>query len=696
MIIIRMSGGLGNQMFQYALFLQLQKLGRTVSFDDVSQYDEEAFRNSGQKRRPKRLHVFGIEYPTASREEVARLTDGSLSLSSRIRRKLTGRRTLEKDDSDFIFDPSFLQLEDGYFCGGFQSPKYFEGCEEEVRLAFSFPEKLLEPGEGADARERRILEQAAGYEARIRQAADYADARGLNGRGGSASIHLRFGDYVAKGDVYGGICTDAYYNTAIRSLQELDPEITFFVFSNDEEKAGEWIRYQAERADNLGRGRFVLVKGSDEDHGYLDLYLMTLCRCHIIANSSFSWWGAWLCSAPGKIIFAPSIWNNEKDGSELARKDIYSGDMIRISPSGHFLTEEPLVSVIVTAYNVAPYIAGALNSVRRQTWKNLDIVAVDDGSSDETGRILDEAARQDPRIRVLHTANGGVSAARNAGLSCARGEYIGFVDGDDYAHPELYETLVRGMLASGAQMAAVNYRETAAQPGRGEPPVAGAEGRDAGARIASLAESSILLRQQDALRYFIRSGAEGTDGRVVLHPSVWSKLFHRSILKGNRFPEGTSAEDIPFTTYALCRARKVLYQPEPLYDYVKNRSESIMNSGRAVRTLTQEIPAWRSHLAMLEEAGFGRLAEESEYWFYRRMLFYEEDYRACEDTKEQAKELEKRILSHKDRILELCSRKRYGRRGDTERLKLYVQSPEMYYRTSRLYEKTVVAWKRHG
>lgn len=146
MIIIRMSGGLGNQMFQYALFLQLQKLGRSVSFDDVSQYDEEAFRDSGQKRRPKRLHVFGIEYPTASREEVARLTDGSLSLSSRIRRKLTGRRTLEKDDSDFIFDPSFLQLEDGYFCGGFQSPKYFEGCEEEVRRAFSFPEKLLEPG----------------------------------------------------------------------------------------------------------------------------------------------------------------------------------------------------------------------------------------------------------------------------------------------------------------------------------------------------------------------------------------------------------------------------------------------------------------------------------------------------------------------------------------------------------------------
>lgn len=121
-----------------------------------------------------------------------------------------------------------------------------------------------------------------------------------------------------------------------------------------------------------------------------------------------------------------------------------------------------------------------------------------------------------------------------------------------------------------------------------------------------------------------------------------------------------------------------------------------MNTGRAIRTLTQEIPAWRSHLALLDEAGFARLAEESEYWFYRRMLFYEEDYRACEDTKEQAEELEKRILSHKDRILELCAQKRYGRRGDTKRLKLYVQSPKMYYRLSLLYEKTVVAWKRRG
>ncbi len=675
MIIIRMSGGLGNQMFQYALYLKLKALGRDVCFDDVSQYDAEAFRKSDQKRRPKHLRVFGIRYPKASQEDLIRITDAAMDLPSRLRRKVSGRRSLEKTDQDFIFDPSFLEETEGYYCGCFQSPRYFEGEEEAVRKAFAFPPDLLELPKDAEKKERRILEQAAHYAQRIRSAGE---------NGGSTAIHLRFGDYVDKGDIYGGICTDAYYNTAIRKLKAKCPDMTFFVFSNDEEKAGEWIRYQAERQENLGRERFVLVKGSDEDHGYLDLYLMTLCGNHIIANSSFSWWGAWLCREPGKTVFAPSVWNNEKDGSELRRTDIYADFMQRISPLGQELTEQPLVSVIVTAYNVRPYIARALDSVCAQTWRQLEIIAVDDGSGDGTGELLDRYAEKDARIRVIHTENRGVSAARNEGLANARGEYVGFVDGDDRAHPLMYEAMVRGMLASGARMAAVNYREVAAD----------ADSAPQGSReIDPILSASVLLPQREAIACFIRAGMEGTDGRIVLHSAVWSKLFHRSLLHGNRFPEGTSAEDIPFTTRALCRARKVLYLPEPLYDYVHNREASIMNSGRARRTLTQEIPAWRAHQEMLRDAGLSELAEESEYWFYRRMLFYEEDYRSCPETKEEAAELEKRILAHKERILELCSGHQYGRRGDRERLKLYVQAPERYYRLSEVYQKTVVAWK---
>lgn len=706
MIIIRMSGGLGNQMFQYALYRKLQLLGREVSFDDKSQYDEEAFRNSAQKRRPRRLDVFGITYETADPAELTRLTDSDMKPQSRVRRKLTGRRSMEKDDRDFVFDPAFLEETEGYFCGGFQSPRYFEGAEEEIRRAFTFPEDLLIPKEGAGRQEKRMLEQAASYAERIRTANEEGKRRGVPA-GGSTSIHLRFGDYVDKGDIYGGICTDAYYNTAISRLKAVDPEMTFFVFSNDEEKAGEWIRYQAERSENLGRGHFVLVKGSDEDHGYLDLYLMTLCRNHIIANSSFSWWGAWLCSAPGKTVFAPSIWNNEKDGSELARTDIYADFMQRISPRGNLQTDEPLISVIITAYNVADYLGRALDSVRGQTWRNLEIIAVDDGSTDATGRILDEYAGKDSRIHVYHTENRGVSAARNEGLSHARGEYIGFVDGDDRAHPEMYETMLRGILASGADMAVVNYREVGdgeegcqtAEDKRSLPdaaaavPVSQKNVQDPkSATIDAALYASVLLQQREALQCFIHAGME-KDEKVVLHPAVWSKLFHRRLLRDNPFPEGTSAEDIPFTTKALCLSRKVLYIPEVLYDYVRNREESIMNSGRAIRTLTQEIPAWRTHLRLLKESGLEELAEESEYWFYRRMLFYEEDYRRCRETAGEAKQLQERMLKHKDRILELAGEHSFGRRGDRERLKLYANSPEGYFLLSDLYEKTVVAWK---
>lgn len=715
MIIIRMSGGLGNQMFQYALYLRLRALGREVCFDDWTQYDAETFAGSTQKRRKKALGVFGISYPAADPEELERMTDSSMKPADRLRRKIHGRKSLEKRDSDFIFDSSFLEQTEGYYCGGFQSPRYFEGIEDEVRSAFTFPEDLSmedveqtenrdQSGTGADAaREKTMRQETARMAERIRAAG-----------GHSASVHLRFGDYLDKSDIYGGICTDAYYDEGIRKVLQEDPEAVFFIFSNDPALAGDWIRIRAEQSGNLGRHRFVLVTGRDEDHGYYDLYLMTLCRFHIIANSSFSWWGSWLSTQPGKMIIAPSIWNNEKDGSELARTDIYTKEMIRISPDGHTPDERPLVSVIVTAFNVAPYIRKAMDSVCSQTWENLEIIAVDDGSSDGTGEILNQYAEEDARVRVIHTGNRGVSAARNAGLAAASGEYVGFVDGDDTAHPQMIEAMVRGILSSGADMATVNYAGVEQNTAAGEecddtenlqvpagavkpeehseiPENAGRKDENAG--TVRIIGRSVLLTRERAVRAFIHAGIEGTDGEIVLHSAVWSKLFGRRVLKDNLFPEGTSAEDIPFTTKALCQSRKVLYLPDILYDYMRNRSDSIMNSDRADRAITQEIPAWHTHFDLLRSEGLDALAEESEYYYYRRLLSYEEEYRACQDTQSEAEELEKRILAKKDRILELTAGTPYGRRGDRERLKLYVHSPRLYRGLAGLYEKTVVAWK---
>lgn len=105
--------------------------------------------------------------------------------------------------------------------------------------------------------------------------------------------------------------------------------------------------------------------------------------------------------------------------------------------------DEKLVSVIIPAYNIEDYIGRCLDSVLSQTYKNLEIIVIDDGSSDRTGEILDDYEKKNHRMKVIHKENGGVSSARNIGIDRANGDYIGFVDGDDWVNPKLFETLVK-------------------------------------------------------------------------------------------------------------------------------------------------------------------------------------------------------------------------------------------------------------
>ena len=113
----------------------------------------------------------------------------------------------------------------------------------------------------------------------------------------------------------------------------------------------------------------------------------------------------------------------------------------------------PLVSVIIPVYNVSPYLRESLDSVISQTYTNLEIIAVDDGSTDDSGRICDEYAEKDTRIKVIHQANRGLSAARNAGLNAMTGEYVAFLDSDDALYPEMVECMVKGMEKNAADIA---------------------------------------------------------------------------------------------------------------------------------------------------------------------------------------------------------------------------------------------------
>lgn len=295
MIIIRMTGGLGNQMFQYALYLKLRAMGKEVKMDDFTEYE-------GREARPLSLWAFGIEYDRASREELCRMTDGFMDPVSRIRRKLFGRKSLEYMEKDCNFDPEILNRDPAYLTGYFQSEKYFADIEEKVRRAFCFSERIWE---GIPT---QLLERIRSYEQQIKTTM-------------AVSVHIRRGDYLQNEEAYGGICTEQYYKTAVEYVRKRQQDASFFVFTNDPDYAGEWI------LKNFGqeKERFVLIEGTQEENGYLDLYLMSLCRHHILANSSFSWWGAYLNPSREKMVIVPHKWFGNQEC-----RDIYMENMIRI------------------------------------------------------------------------------------------------------------------------------------------------------------------------------------------------------------------------------------------------------------------------------------------------------------------------------------------------------------------------------
>ncbi len=293
MNIIRMTGGLGNQMFSYALYLKFKSMGIDCMIDDFSEYEGH------DNRRPLFLHdAFAIEYPRVTKDIYEEFTDSSMRFHKRLARKLRGRKSREYREASTDFDPEVLKKDNAYLTGYFQSDKYFADIKEEVLKAFTFTDKVREDAD-------RILAKTMGC----------------------VSIHVRRGDYLDAGEAYGSICTDEYYRSAIKMIMYKVSDPVFLIFSNDPEWTKGWAAGLFD-CSPLPDGRkfdFRLIEGTDESTGYIDMSLMSRCAHNIIANSSFSWWGAYLNKNPEKIVIAPQKWNNLTD-----QTDIYTDDMIRI------------------------------------------------------------------------------------------------------------------------------------------------------------------------------------------------------------------------------------------------------------------------------------------------------------------------------------------------------------------------------
>lgn len=225
--------------------------------------------------------------------------------------------------------------------------------------------------------------------------------------------------------------------------------------------------------------------------------------------------------------------------------------------------QNALISVIVPVYNVEKYLPKCVESLMAQTWKNLEIILVDDGSPDNSWSIMQEYARRDSRVRPLRQKNGGLSAARNAGVDAAKGEYIGFLDGDDYLAPETYELLYRAMMKYDAQISICSF-EYVDEYGNVLP------------TNSPMTREEVLTREEALNRL-------GGD-KNWYYVTAPNRLYRRELFDKVRFPLGKIHEDEYTAHLFYWQCERVAIVPRNLYYYVQHGS-GIMGTPSVRKTL---------------------------------------------------------------------------------------------------------------
>lgn len=268
MIIVQINGGLGNQMFQYALGRCLQ-----LKHNAKVKFDTSVFESYFRKYE---LDIFGLQPEIASPEEIAKLKNYNPKQSKYLRHLPRFiRRNFEtyRQESDKTKPENILKLKNNVYLDGYwQSEKYFKKIEDVIRREFVINTPMNEIN---------------------KQLADEIQLKN------SVSLHVRRTDYITDRPIL-DICSLEYYHDAINYIVENLENPHFYVFSDDLNWAEENIKFPC---------AYTLVKNNIEENNYEDMRLMSLCKHNIIANSSFSWWGAWLNNNQHKMVIAPKNWS---------------------------------------------------------------------------------------------------------------------------------------------------------------------------------------------------------------------------------------------------------------------------------------------------------------------------------------------------------------------------------------------------
>jgi len=292
MLIMKIWGGLGNQMFQYATAKALSMRSRQELKLDTSFYSQD----SSATKRELQLSIFGETLHIATEKDLKKVL-GLLFFKPflKVWKRLLhyGFPSLKYlNDPDFVYNQRTEKIStDCYMEGYWQSYRYFENYRDVLLESFSFPEII----------KKNVSEIANTIAGNV-----------------TASIHIRRGDYVSSKSTndFHGVCDIAYYNSAIAYLKARYPDLYILVFSDDIE----WVK---EHLPVSGKHLYVT---NGNRHPAEDMYLMSICNHNVIANSSFSWWAAWLNRNNNKVVIAPQKWFN----TDLPTNDLIPAKWIRM------------------------------------------------------------------------------------------------------------------------------------------------------------------------------------------------------------------------------------------------------------------------------------------------------------------------------------------------------------------------------
>lgn len=297
-----------------------------------------------------------------------------------------------------------------------------------------------------------------------------------------------------------------------------------------------------------------------------------------------------------------------------------------------------LISVIIPVYKVEAYLTACVESVLAQTYRNIEVILIDDGSPDQCPQMCDEFAAKDSRIRVIHKENGGLSSARNAGIDAARGKYLAFIDSDDLWTPLFLERLHSALMEADADFAVCLFRRFRDEPPKELPPQAETEvlsQREAFECFFNIRNVNMVVATNKLYRTSIF--AVPNENMVV----AWNKLYHTKLFNSIRYPVGKIHEDEAVIHEIIGAAKRVAWVEEEHYLY-RQAPNSITTAKFNLKRL-DETYSKEQRIAFFEARGMQDLADRTKIVYLNNLMRLYRTVQAEAEDRDAAKEACRRL-----------------------------------------------------